>query len=259
MEESDVIANPVRIRAGSTLPQSTNQDSLDCSWSTVDSAAFSLRVGPDYNRNKKKEPSPPSILDLVGIDFLQSPQRIDNIGSLVDLPSEWTNYDCIEKQQALNVHPLLILNFQFPSEIPSSWLPFFLQPAVDNGPGFSVVLYCRISQVYTSPPCLPPPLHTLTSVSQATETSYLSEHPEETATAATRLLIEYLETFAVTKDDASKRDKFRGRLKLILNCKNLNDFGLPSFITAYNAKPVLLRDVSVTISPCGDRLVFRLD
>jgi hypothetical protein len=32
-----------------------------------------------------------------------------------------------------------------------------------------------------------------------------------------------------------------GRFKIILRCEDIEQFGLPSFITAYNSKPVLIR------------------
>ena len=42
------------------------------------------------------------------------------------------------------------------------------------------------------------------------------------------------------------RDKFESRFKLMMLCKNIADFNLPSFISSYNAKPVLLRNVIIT-------------
>jgi hypothetical protein len=59
---------------------------------------------------------------------------------------------------------------------------------------------------------------------------------------AVTLLIEFLQHFQ-HDTHSSTQAKFKDRLKVILNCKNLEEFGLPSFITSYNAKPVLLRNV----------------
>ena len=39
--------------------------------------------------------------------------------------------------------------------------------------------------------------------------------------------------------------KWKGRFKVILNCNNIDEFGLPSFITSYNAKPVLIRNTGM--------------
>jgi hypothetical protein len=71
-----------------------------------------------------------------------------------------------------------------------------------------------------------------------------------TSSGATNLLVEYLSTFG--KDTAdSKRKKFSDRLKLVSHCRNLEEFGLPSFITAYNGKPVLLRSTIELVSGEG--------
>jgi hypothetical protein len=35
---------------------------------------------------------------------------------------------------------------------------------------------------------------------------------------------------------------WRGRFKIAIRCDNIEEFGFPSFITAYNAKPVLIRN-----------------
>lgn len=62
-------------RAGSQLnqyvstsrPGKTNIDAIN-TWSTCRSDSFLLRIGPNYNWNKKKGPSPNSFYDLVGVE-----------------------------------------------------------------------------------------------------------------------------------------------------------------------------------------------
>ena len=38
------------------------------SWSKVDSSEFHLRIGPNYNSNKQKASSPPSLMTIVGVE-----------------------------------------------------------------------------------------------------------------------------------------------------------------------------------------------
>lgn len=38
-----------------------------------------------------------------------------------------------------------------------------------------------------------------------------------------------------------------GRFKIILRCEDIEQFGLPSFITAYNSKPVLIRNTGTLV------------
>ena len=51
-------------------------------------------------------------IQLYHYSFVKCSSRIDDFGSKVILPSEWTSYDTPEKQANIPVPPLLILNFQ---------------------------------------------------------------------------------------------------------------------------------------------------
>ena len=59
-------------------------------WSQCEASSFKLRVGPNYKSTGAKAPSPNELYDLVGIDFLQSKERIQHIGKKVIFPPEWT-------------------------------------------------------------------------------------------------------------------------------------------------------------------------
>jgi hypothetical protein len=41
--------------------------------------------------------------------------------------------------------------------------------------------------------------------------------------------------------------KWLGRFKIILRCEDIESFGLPSFITAYNSKPVLIKSTGTLV------------
>lgn len=38
------------------------------SWSQCGAESFQMRIGPKYDRNKKKGPSPPALMEIVGIE-----------------------------------------------------------------------------------------------------------------------------------------------------------------------------------------------
>jgi hypothetical protein len=220
--EDSSLSNAIegKIRAGTTLKFSGDvSTALPNSWSVCDPSDFSLRVGPDYNRNKLKKPSVGSAMETVGVDFFKSDTRLSDIGARVSLPSSWTTYDNKIKTDTIKVPPLLIVNFQFPSSSLSGWFNFF-GSAIDDGPGYSVVLYCRMTT--------------------ATEEQLLL--PSDQIPGAMKLLVEFLQSFA-EDTDAAVRDKFKDRFKLITFCQNANDFNLSSFILSFNGKPVLLRNV----------------
>ena len=60
--------------AGTTIPRGEESDGKgenpNNTWSPCDATTFSLRVGPNYNRNKQKAPSAPALLDIVGVEYV---------------------------------------------------------------------------------------------------------------------------------------------------------------------------------------------
>ena len=50
-----------------------------------------------------------------------------------------------------------------------------------------------------------------------------------------------MKLFAQYCDKCQDEQPWRARFKVIANCSNLDEMGLPHFVTAYNAKPVLIR------------------
>lgn len=62
-----------------------------------------------------------------------------------------------------------------------------------------------------------------------------------TASPAARLWARYASEVASSSKAVAA---WAGRFKVILSCENLEEFKLPSFITSYNAKPVLIRNTA---------------
>lgn len=67
----------IPIQAGVSLPKVSRDrdgilngdgDTLDCSWSPCEASSFNVRVGPEYSKKKCKAPSPPSLMDIVGVE-----------------------------------------------------------------------------------------------------------------------------------------------------------------------------------------------
>jgi hypothetical protein len=60
--------------AGTTIPRGEESDGKgeypNNTWSPCDATTFSLRIGPNYNRNKQKAPSAPALLDIVGVEYV---------------------------------------------------------------------------------------------------------------------------------------------------------------------------------------------
>jgi len=181
-------------------------------WRGCSASTFSLRIGPDYSRNKKKGPSADALMELVGVDLVRAPSRIDLIGSKLTLPPEFLTVSGVEGQETGDplVPPLFIVNCQVPSEFPTS-----LFSEVTDGPGWSIVYYFRMTS----------------------STADQISNPER-ASAAANLFAKYCRE--APELDANPRSPWKGRFKAMFRTENMDEFGLPSFITAYNAKPVLI-------------------
>lgn len=108
-------------------PRQTN------TWTHCPGSAFNVRQGPNYAATGKKVASLPPLYDVVACDSFNTEQKLTHLGRVAALPDEPSCSD---------VPPLLIINFMLPNYAPSSMMAS--QKRVD-GPGWSLVLYCRLS------------------------------------------------------------------------------------------------------------------
>lgn len=76
-----------------------------------------------------------------------------------------------------------------------------------------------------------------------------------TAPPALRLLRQYCDEApaAFAKHGTSSANPWPGRFKVSLRIENIEKYGLPSFITQYNAKPVLIRSTGFVHRYCSPR------
>lgn len=190
-------------------------DSQSHLWTHCSASTFHTRTGPNYFKNKKKAPSGNALMELVGTDLVRTPARIDKIGSKIRIPEEFFSVNTNEP----GVPPLFIVNAQVPSEFPTSLSGLFGSEITD-GPGWSIVYYFRMSQ------------ETSDSIANL-----------ENASAAIKLFVDYCKS--APEMDSDPKSPWKGRFKAMYRCENMDDFGLPSFITSYNAKPVLINRTGV--------------
>eukprot|EP01041_Mallomonas_annulata_P007417 gene7418-15154_t len=240
--------------AGSTLIQNTQSsegvtETPPNTWESCSSSIFNLRVGPNYDRFKNKAPSSSPFMELVAVDLIGCDQRIDHIGSKVKLPNEWTDRGRGTGTGVVSDIPsLFIVNVQIPSE---SVVSIFRE--ITDGPGFSLVLYFLLTppggishmKIAFGDITNPEILNILSdneSISLLQPTSTHTDHhppPPLLIPPALSLLQQYL-TEAPSRD-SDPGSPWRGRFKVMVHGKDIETLGLPSFITSYNAKPVLIR------------------
>ena len=56
-------------------------------WSGQTSSSFELRIGPDYDRNKKKAPAGMPLFELMGMDLFSSDAKVEHIASKLRFPT----------------------------------------------------------------------------------------------------------------------------------------------------------------------------
>lgn len=189
--------------AGSTLPHA-DEDYRTAplhTWTKIDSKLFQVRIGPEYNRYKKKAPSAPPLYEAVAVDIFCARQRVDHAAERFQLPDT-------SHIQTNNPHvpPIFVVQLQIPSDPPKS-----IFSSSDNGPGWALVMYYRI-----------------------TEDTCQQLKDLSTASPAVKLWAEWCEK-------APHDPAMRARFKVINMCSNMEQLGFSSVIVSYNGKPVLIR------------------
>eukprot|EP00903_Cladosiphon_okamuranus_P019625 g18047.t1 len=156
--------------------------------------------GKGYMQDRKKVTPAESLYEMVGLDVFATEARVGNMASEVALDSVTND---LPEVSIPGVPPLLVINVQLPSASPA------LMTSAEDGPGYQCVLYFRVKD----------------STAKAMENL-------EAASEGIRLWVAYCQSIGL--------DDYHGRFKCIAVIANSESLGLPSFVTKYNGKPVLI-------------------
>mmetsp|Transcript_31774 Transcript_31774/g.53593 ORF Transcript_31774/g.53593 Transcript_31774/m.53593 type:complete len:688 (-) Transcript_31774:254-2317(-) len=200
---SDMIAKGFKPEPGCTFLQVDTEpkSSPDHTWCRADHRQFNVRIGPDYSYYKKKAPSAAALYETFAVDVFCTKLRVDHATPRFSLP-DTTQLDTHHPF----VPPIFVIQIQIPSDPPSGFFS-----SAEDGPGWAIVMYYRI-----------------------TEDTRSQLENIETASPAVKLFAKWCEK--CTEDAA-----WRGRFKVINSCTNLDELGIPTAISSYNAKPILIR------------------
>ncbi|OQR93190.1 hypothetical protein THRCLA_08507 [Thraustotheca clavata] len=120
--------------AGCSLRQlHSNEENASNCWEYLDATRFNVRQGPNYRKTKQKGPSSPALLPIIATDIYRSDSKIDNVGSIVQLPMLPNE----------SKRDLLIINCQVPCYAPSN--PLWGEKQGD-GDGFNFITYYCIPE-----------------------------------------------------------------------------------------------------------------
>ncbi len=180
-----------------------------------------------YLTTKEKVPSPPSLYEIVGCDFLSSGMRLTDIASKVQLPK--MDFDDEDSLRTWKSPDLFVVSLAVPTEEPS-----FSRPTTD-GLGFSLTVYYKMKK------------ETRKVLRKITAPDY--NPSEDTADNEMDIQQNVLNAIKLWENwcaTAENDEKMQARFKFIPNVHNPKEIGLPSYIAKYCGKPVLIKRANVT-------------
>lgn len=226
---------PARITPGVTITQNQGPEPSDSgdpdswmnraprvphTWAPCPGSAFQVRQGPNYAVNGRKAPSGFPLYDVVACDTYQSDTKLSHVGRVTTLP---------EEPSVSDMPPLLIINFMIPNYPPSGMMT---AKRVD-GPGWNLVLYCRLSA--------------------AVRTALEQDQPVVPA-------VELFKRFVHPTEGVALR---QNRLKMIMGLLDVEEPGFnmmtKSLVGRYNCKPFLSKTASSFYSVPGKYFEIDVD
>jgi len=103
-------------------------------WRKGEDGIFKVRTGPNYKKNGRKQPSGPSLYELVGVDMIKSDSALDGLEAYLRFPhiDRDTNHAAVPS--------LMVVNGTLPLEAPS------MLSSTSDGPTINAVFYFAIKQ-----------------------------------------------------------------------------------------------------------------
>mmetsp|Transcript_8345 Transcript_8345/g.14005 ORF Transcript_8345/g.14005 Transcript_8345/m.14005 type:complete len:337 (+) Transcript_8345:66-1076(+) len=176
------------------------------SWTPCPGHAFNVRCGPNYALNGHKTASAAPLYDVYAVDVYQNAQKLPFVARVTSMPED-------PSSSQLSLPPYLIFNILVPNYAPGG----MLSQKRNNGPGWNLVLHCRLSE--------------------AARTSILEGRPSAA--------VDLLRRFMHPEDGAHLRKE---RLKIILGVVDFNEPGFnlvtKQLLQSYNFKPFLSKTAS---------------
>ncbi len=131
-------SNPLPVEkhiAGSTMQRVGLNEAAPHSWSPANASSFQVRIGPDYNKNKAKAPSGPSLYELVAVDTFALDSKMPHIREAITLPTP-----TVGAGSTNGVPHLMIINMMAPWYEPSMFGGDL------DGKGHSMVFYGQMTE-----------------------------------------------------------------------------------------------------------------
>eukprot|EP00537_Pseudo-nitzschia_pungens_P008669 CAMPEP_0172359158 /NCGR_PEP_ID=MMETSP1060-20121228/3386_1 /TAXON_ID=37318 /ORGANISM="Pseudo-nitzschia pungens, Strain cf. cingulata" /LENGTH=1060 /DNA_ID=CAMNT_0013080677 /DNA_START=288 /DNA_END=3470 /DNA_ORIENTATION=+ len=193
-------------------------------WRQVDPADIPVR-GASYKTSKKKVPCPGDLYECIELDVFESKKRVPDMAGRVILPT--VTYENDDGPKTWNAPDLFVITVALPTDPPKPFAPN------DNGGGYTITMYCAMRQKTRDI------LRRITADGYNPAEEERNGDPDKNTVNAARLLDEWCRR-------APSDDNWMARFKVIPQGNNLEEIGLPSWISNYNGKPFLIKRPGTT-------------
>jgi hypothetical protein len=185
-------------------------------WKKIPGQKLKVRSS-SYKRDRVKVPSPGELYECTHVDFIESDLRIPNISDRVRLP------DVSKKNADTPWHAPDVF-------VMSISLPISPKAGKGDGPSTTIVMYYAMKS----------------ETRKVLEQIYHSDDVSEENGAKAGPTFNAVRLFNEWCKRAANDPTFMARFKLIVSTDNLEDSGLPNWISRWNGKPVLVKRAGKT-------------
>ena len=194
----------------------TTKDKIE--WRRIPGERLQVR-SKNYLKSGIKAPSPGDLYECIHVDFIESPSRIPNVSGRLHIPTIHDEEEQIDHKHAWYAPEVFVVSLVLPAA------PTMMK---EDGPSLTITMTYKMKETTRS--ILEHMCSDATSITEAENNPHYS---------AVRLFDQWC---LHAKDDPA----FMGRFKLITSIDNLNELGLPTWISRWNGKPVLIKRSGTT-------------
>lgn len=207
----------------SSIVKNTELD-MPC-WLPISSSTIDVR-SHGYLTTKKKIPCPGELYECIAVDCFSSNTRFPDIATRVKLPD--VTFDDNDSPKTWRSPDIFIASLAIPTEAPR------FGQSTDDGPGVTFVGYFRMKE------------ETRAILRRVTAPGYNSSTDEsESDIDVQKRIVNGVRLWEEYCTRAPSDPTFQARFKLIPSA-NLEEMGIPAYISKYSGKPVLIKRNQVT-------------
>lgn len=220
-EKYKPVAGLTSIKIENATDPATDKDgNVLAAWREVDPSTLPVR-GATFMTDKVKVPSPGDLYRCVKVDVFESQKRYPDMADRVVLPK--VEFDGDDQPKTWSAPDTFVITVALPTDPPSLTRGNYM-----DGSGYTVTMYYVMHQDTRDI------LRKITTDGYDPESEKDSKNKNRSKVNATRLLEKWCKT-ALTDND------FLSRFKVLPRAENIDELGLPRWISRFNGTPFLVK------------------